>query len=277
MLVDFGLFSPVQVFQYFRRGVLKIMQITKTQVLDCVNWMKRRGFEATYCETREDARKAIVGMIEENWIVGCGDSTTIRSLGVIQDIADRGNRVLNSFIKPKIMREKPAPLPMSVMKQTCQGCDVFLCSANAVTLDGKIVSTDGGGMRVAGMFFGPPLSIIVIGRNKIVKDLDSALYRIRNVIAPSHAKTVGANWGFPCVAAGKCVEPETLCEGSKLRACNITVILEGKPALPGTRTAVILVNDDMGLGWDPAWPQERKDKIYAEYKEFTPPHRPIKE
>ena len=39
---------------------------------------------------------------------------------------------------------------------------------------------------------------------------------------------------------------------------------------------ILLVDDDMGLGWDPAWPQERIDKIYAEYKEFTPPHRPIK-
>ena len=252
------------------------MEKTNEKLQTCLEWLKRRGFDARFAKNREVARKMIVDMVPENWIVGCGDSTTVRSLGVLQDLADMGNRVLNPFFKPKIMREKPAMLPLSVMKQTCQGCDVFLCSSNAVTMDGKLVSIDGGGMRIAGMFFGPLLSIIVVGRNKIVKDVDEALYRIKNVIAPAHVRTVGPDWGIPCATAGKCVEPETFCGAGRLRACNIVVILEGKPALPNTSVAVILVDDDLGLGWDPAWPKERIDKIYAEYKEFTPPHRPIK-
>ena len=238
--------------------------------------LKSRGFDARFAENRQAARKMIVELVPENWIVGCGDSTTVRSLGVIQDLTDMGNRVLNPFFKPKIMREKPAMLPLSMMKQTAQGCDVFLASSNAVTMDGKLVNTDGGGMRVTGMVFGPLLSIIVAGRNKIVKDVDAALDRIKNVIAPAHAKAIGPDWGFPCAETGKCVEPETLCGPGKVRICNITVILESKPAVPDTEWVIILVDDDMGLGWDPAWPQERIDKIYNEYKEFTPPHRPIK-
>lgn len=238
--------------------------------------LRMRGFDARLAENRQAARKMIVDLVQENWIVGCGDSTTVRSLGVIQDLADRGNRILNPFVKPKIMREKPAQLPLSVMKQTASGCDVFLASSNAVTMDGKLVNTDGGGMRVTGMVFGPLLSIIVAGRNKIVKNLDDAFYRIKNVIAPAHARNIGPDWGFPCAEAGKCVEPETLCAPGKMRICNITVIMESKPAVPLTNWAIILVDDDMGLGWDPAWPKERIDKIYAEYKEFTPPHRPIK-
>jgi len=162
------------------------------------------------------------------------------------------------------------------MKQTVHGCDVFLASSNAVTMDGKLVNIDGGGMRVTGMVFGPLLSIIVVGRNKIVKDVNAALYRIKNVIAPAHAKTIGPDWGFPCVPSGKCIEPETLCAPGRMRICNIVVILESKPAVPDTNFVAILVDDDLGLGWDPTWPKERIDKIYAEYKEFTPPHRPIK-
>lgn len=238
--------------------------------------LRCRGLDARFAENREVARKIIVGLVKENWIVGCGDSTTVRSLGVLQDLIDMGNRVMNPFFKPKILREKPAMLPLSVMKQTAQDCDVFLASSNAVTMDGKLVNVDGGGMRVTGMVFGPLLSIVVAGRNKIVKNVDDALYRIKNVIAPAHAKNIGADWGFPCAAAGKCVEPEALCEPGKMRICNIVVILESKPAVPDTNFVVILVDDDLGLGWDPAWPKERIDKIYAEYKEFTPPHRPIK-
>jgi hypothetical protein len=235
-----------------------------------------RGLDARFAENRQVARKIIADLVQENWIVGCGDSTTIRSLGVLQDLMDMGNRVLNPFVKPKIMREKPAMLPLSVMKQTAQGCDVFLASSNAVTMDGKLVNVDGGGMRVTGMVFGPLLSIIVIGRNKIVKDVDAALYRIKNVIAPAHAKMIGPDWGFPCVSAGKCVEPETLCAPGRMRICNVVVILESKPAVPDTNFVVIIVDEDLGLGWDPTWPKERIDRIYAEYREFTPPHRPIK-
>ena len=238
--------------------------------------LRSRGLDARFAENRQVARKMIVDLVQENWIVGCGDSTTIRSLGVLQDLMDMGNRVLNPFVKPKIMRKKPAMLPLSVMKQTAHGCDVFLASSNAVTMDGKLVNIDGGGMRVTGMVFGPLLSIIVVGRNKIVKDVDAALYRIKNVIAPAHAKTIGPDWGFPCVPSGKCVEPETLCAPGRMRICNIVVILESKPAVPDTNFVVIIVDDDLGLGWDPTWPKERIDKIYAEYKEFTPPHRPIK-
>jgi len=111
----------------------------------------------------------------------------------------------------------------------------------------------------------------LVDKNKIVRDVDEALYRIKNVIAPFHAKTIG--WDCSCVDTGKCVEPETLCEPER-RICNIIVILEAKPAGTEIEIVVIIVDGDLGLGWDPAWPQERIEKILAEYKEFTPPHMP---
>jgi hypothetical protein len=88
-------------------------------------------------------------------------------------------------------------------------------------------------MRVAGMFFGPLRTILVVDRSKIVKDVVTALGRIKNVIAPAHSKFESPGWGVPCAAAGKCVEPETRCEAA-VRVCNIIVILEGKPVLPDT-------------------------------------------
>jgi len=250
------------------------MKKNNEQIEMTLDWLKRRGFDARFAENRQVARRIIVDMCPENWIVGCGDSATIRSIGVLQDLQDRGHRVLNPFFRPKIMREKPQPLPLRVLKQTAEGCDLFLASSNAVTMDGKIVSIDGGGMRVAGTFFGPLRTILVVGRNKIVKDVDQALDRIKNVIAPAHSKYASPGWGIPCATAGKCVEPETFCPPGK-RVCNIILILEGKPVLPETELVVILVDEDLGLGWDPSWPQERIDKIYEEYKKFTPPHRPI--
>ena len=66
--------------------------------------------------------------------------------------------------------------------------DVFITGANAVTLDGKIVSTDAVGNRVAPIIFGPEKVILVIGANKIVNDIEGAHRRVHEVAAPINAK-----------------------------------------------------------------------------------------
>jgi hypothetical protein len=253
------------------------MENEAEQIQTCLKWMKRRGFDARYADSKDAAKKMVLELVPPDWIVGCGDSATVRSLGLLDAIADMGNRVLNPFVVPKILRDKTEPLPLHVINQTSHGCDVFLASSNAITLDGKIVNMDGGGNRVSGIIFGSRLRILVIGRNKITRDINDAIYRIKNVIAPAHARKAGAGWFAPCKESGKCIEPETFCEAGRSRSCNVLVILEGHPNMAGSKLIPILVNDDLGLGWDPAWPKARIDKIYAEYQKFTPPHRPIKE
>ena len=49
--------------------------------------------------------------------------------------------------------------------------DIFITGANALSVKGQIVSIDGTGNRVSAMAFGPSKIIIVVGRNKITKDL----------------------------------------------------------------------------------------------------------
>jgi len=48
--------------------------------------------------------------------------------------------------------------------------DVFLTGSNTVTLDGKLVNTDMVGNRVAGMIYGAKKVVLVVGKNKLVKD-----------------------------------------------------------------------------------------------------------
>jgi hypothetical protein len=142
---------------------------------------------------------------------------------------------------------------------------VFISGTNALTEDGKLVNVDGMGNRVAGIMFGARMSIIVVGRNKLVKNVDEALNRIRNTITPALAKR--REVPLPCAKAEKCVDcsvPE--------RACNVTVIIEKRPSL--TDLKVIVVNEDLGLGWDPEWPEERIDEIRKKYEQFDWPYVP---
>lgn len=62
-------------------------------------------------------------------------------------------------------------------------CDTFLMSANAISEDGQLVNIDGNGNRVAAMIYGPKNVIIIAGMNKVVKTLDDAYARARNIAA----------------------------------------------------------------------------------------------
>jgi hypothetical protein len=139
-------------------------------------------------------------------------------------------------------------------------CDVLVAGANAVTEDGKLVNVDAVGNRVASMVFGPRKVFIIAGKNKIVKNVDEALHRIKNIVAPFHARTKG--FATPCARTGKCSD----CNAPK-RICNVISIMEKRPWR--TEISVILVDEDLGLSWDETWPEERIGKIKSNYEKVT--------
>ncbi|MFC1534529.1 LUD domain-containing protein, partial [Thermodesulfobacteriota bacterium] len=124
---------------------------------------------------------------------------------------------------------------------------------NALTQDGRLLNIDGVGNRVSGMIWGHPIVILAVGKNKIVKDLDEAFYRLRHVTAPEHVSRRGAS-GAPCTIKGECRD----CMGDD-RVCNVTTIMEGAPLF--SEVNVVIVNEDLGLGWDRSWGKDRIDEI----------------
>ncbi|MDI7260738.1 MAG: lactate utilization protein, partial [Thermodesulfobacteriota bacterium] len=214
----------------------------------------------------EEANQKILALIPLDAIVGIGDSTGIRQLGTLQALKERGTIILDPF-QPKRVNAEIGDNERWRLRVEATLSDVYLTGTNAITQDGRLVNVDGTGNRVAGMFWGHPLSIIVVGINKIVQNLDEAFHRTRNIIAPNHLRIRSVELGgrkrkTPCVVTGECND----CR-SEDRGCNVFTIIEGKPSR--TNINVILVNQDIGLGWDPSWPQERIAKIIAEYKKFA--------
>ena len=80
--------------------------------------------------------------------------------------------------------------------------DVFLTSANAITEDGELYNVDGNGNRVAALIYGPRRVIVVAGVNKIVKDLDSAISRVKNIAAPANGVRLETH--TPLLRMGRC-------------------------------------------------------------------------
>src|SRR3990172_7014839 len=194
--------------------------------------LTRNGFNARYVQDREEARKAVLDLVPEAATIGVGGSMTIREIGVLDDLYSRGHVVYNHW-RPGLSQEE-----ILAIRRAHLGCDVFLTSTNALTLKGQIVSTDGAGNRVGAMTFGPRRVIIVAGANKIVRDLEAALARIKDVCTP---RVMGESGDpIPCVVTGVCTD----CD-SPARACRATIILDRRPML--TETFVLLVGEELGF------------------------------
>lgn len=181
-----------------------------------VEGLRKRGYEAVFARTPEEAADLVMHEAEAAASVGWGGSETIKALGVRERLAAAGKEIRDHQL---------------VM-------DIFLLSANALTADGRIVNIDGRGNRVAASIAGPSRVVYVIGRNKIVEGgVDEAIARIKRCACPPNCRRLGKK--TPCAATGICAD----CD-SPDRICKVTAVFDRRPT--GVPTLAIVVDADLG-------------------------------
>lgn len=186
---------------------------------DLIENLRKKHFNVINVRDIEQAKEEVLKLIKEDETVGVGGSLTIRALGVIEELMNRGNKVIHHWL-PKTFIDEIKKARREEIR-----ADVFLTSTNALTLNGELVNMDTYGNRVAAMIFGPPKVIIVVSYNKIVKDIEDAFKRIREEAAVKNAKRLEIDY------------PEKL--------CKVATIIYQKP--DDTDITIILVNAQLGL------------------------------
>jgi hypothetical protein len=197
----------------------------------CAHNLKRNGFDARLAATPEAGCREVLGMISDLETFGIGGSETIREIGLVEELHGMGKTIHDHW------QQALSPEEIQAVRLEQGRCDCFLCSANAISVQGEIVNVDGIGNRVAAMTYGPRKVVIVAGVNKIAPDLDQALQRVRLVAGPMRAKSLGMD--TPCAESGVCAD----CR-SPQRICRITTILHRRPML--TDIAVVLIGTPLG-------------------------------
>ncbi len=197
-----------------------------------VEALTKNNFTATYVKNREEAVRQIVNLIPADATVGVGGSWTIQEIGLEKELENRGNTIFNHN-KPGI-----TPAEANEFRHKEASCDVFITGSNAITLNGEIINVDGAGNRVAAMIFGPKKVIIIVGVNKITRDIVEAQNRIELYAAPLNNKRL--NRTNPCVKTGECMD----CS-SPTRICNVTTILHKKPSL--TDMHIVIIGEELGF------------------------------
>ncbi len=188
--------------------------------------LSKNGFIVKKFNSILEAREDLLSQIEKEESIGIGGSMTIQDMGVYEDLKNSGNEVYWHWKKD---------VENAVAKAI--NTDTYITSTNALTMDGKLVNMDGNGNRVASMIYGHKDVYIVVGRNKICKDYEEAIERIRNIAAPMNAKRL--NLSTPCTYTGKCMD----CN-SPQRICKTEVIIHKKPG--ATNIHIYLVDEELG-------------------------------
>ncbi len=193
--------------------------------------LKKHGFGAKFFETRKEAADFILDAAKDCETVGIAGTHTVRALQVLPILEELGKTIYDHW---KFKPGEPEELDCRKKQMTS---DLFLTSANAVTMTGEIVNKDGAGNRINAMTFGPKKVIIVMGKNKIVTDLNDALDRIETTAGPIRAASLKRK--TPCASTGVCMD----CESPE-RICRITSILHRQPML--SNITVGILNEDLG-------------------------------
>jgi L-lactate utilization protein LutB len=208
----------------------------KERLSDLKKALEDNNFEVFLADNAAQASKIVQEEILPKTAaktVSWGGSMTFIATGLYNDIKDSSDmEVLDTFNKSLSGEEKIELRRRSLL------VDLFITGSNAVTEMGQLVNLDMIGNRIGGITFGPKHVVILVGRNKIVADLEEAMYRIKNYVAPANAMRLDMK--TPCVKTSYCEE----CK-SPDRICNNWTITE--KSYPKGRVKVVLINEDLGL------------------------------
>lgn len=193
--------------------------------------LQSRHFEAYYCANKEEALAKALELIPSGASVGWGGALSAQQIGLMAAVKAGPYCALDRE-NCKTAEEKEQ------MALRCMSADVFVMGANALSIDGQMVTIDGVGNRAAALIYGPKSVLVVAGMNKVTDSLEQAYHRARTVAAPMNQQRF--QLPNPCSVTGSCAECK--CESS---ICNQIVITRN--CRPAGRIKFILVGEELGF------------------------------
>ncbi len=217
-------------------------ELNMTQINKTLERLKRHNMETYFVETKEEVVPLLKTLMKEGEILTHGGSDTLKQCGVVD--------LLNSGEYNYLDRSKAeSPEEVEKIYRAAYTADTYLTSANAITEGGQLFNVDGNSNRVSAICYGPKQVVVICGFNKIVKDLDDAVVRLKTTASPMNTKRLGCD--TYCAREGECLalgrDASYMCDGcmSPQRICCnyvITAFQRDKE-----RIKVIIVGEKLGF------------------------------
>ena len=193
------------------------------------NALEEKGYQVSVFDTKEAAAEYMDNEINGK-VIGFGGSVTLHEMNLYKMLSTHNTVYWHD--------EKPENMTIMETRSAATRADVYISSVNGISENGEIVNIDNTGNRVAAISYGPSKVYLVIGRNKVAPDYESALFRARNIAGPLNAKRLCRK--TPCAVNGDkcydCKSPERICR-------NLSVLWD-KPT--GAEYEIILIKEELG-------------------------------
>ena len=217
--------------------------ITENTIKSVLAGLQKNNMQGIYVPCISDVKEKVREMLFDGCTITAGGSMSLKESGV-WDLISQPQYNFADRSREGITKEE-----QQETFKTAIGCDFFFCSTNAITENGELINVDGFCNRIASIAFGPQKVIMVVGINKIVKNVEEGLLRIKRIAAPKNCVRLGID--SPCAKLGHCASLEKSdnpyitdgCSQSNRICCNY--LISGYQREKG-RITVILCGEDLG-------------------------------
>jgi acyl-CoA hydrolase len=183
--------------------------------------LEANGIRALVVETAEDARRTLLELIPQGAQVHSGASKTLDTISVTQELQESGRY---DALRPRLYK-MDRQTQGDEIRRLGASPDYMLGSVAALTEQGELIVASASGSQIGPYASGAGKVIWVIGAQKVVRDLDEGLRRVREYAFPLEDARIRQAIG----------------RGSKI---NKLLIINGE--IPGRATA-ILVKEPLGF------------------------------
>lgn len=155
-----------------------------------------RGFLPETVETGKLALERIKELIPEGASVMNGSSRTLEEIGFIDYLKESKHKWNN--LHKAVVKEKD-PVKQSLLRKQSTLSDYYLGSVHALTEEGELVIASNSGSQLPHLVFTSPNIILVVGTQKITRELPEALARLKEYVLPledARMKSVGMGGSF---------------------------------------------------------------------------------
>lgn len=158
-----------------------------------ISALTQNNFKAQKVGTKEEALELVKSLIPEGASVMNGSSTTLQEIGFV-DYLKSGEHKWNN-LHENILKETD-PVKQMKLRQESVLSDFYLGSAHSITEEGEIVVASNTGSQLPHLVFTSKNIILVVGTQKISKDLSDAMNRIKEAVIPMEDERMNKVYGF---------------------------------------------------------------------------------
>lgn len=137
--------------------------------------LRGRGHTVFVVDDPAAARTAVLDLVPADRSVFTMSSETVKAAGLDEEINASGRY---DAVRPRIYAME-FPAQQEEIRRLGASADVVIGSVHAITADGTIVTTSSSGSQLALYAFGAGKVINIVGAQKLVPDLDTAMRRFR--------------------------------------------------------------------------------------------------